>query len=90
MRRSSCAWAVVIAATGILCADVARGQAAELGVNLPGNSYWETDEIWVNVANTFSPWGTLGSPWISNPSLTFTPDGYPLEPSSVQTWLYDY
>ncbi|HEY1683808.1 MAG TPA: dockerin type I domain-containing protein [Tepidisphaeraceae bacterium] len=61
----------------------------DIGINIDGNSYWDTGNIWANVINSFSVWGTYGTPWVPSSDLTFTSDGYPLESAGMDAvWEY--
>lgn len=86
LRRSGIAMSLVLLSS----AHFAWAQQADMGVNVDMNTYWSTSEVWANIMNEVSTWGTYDTPWIANTALTFTSDGYPLENASVGTGLPDY
>jgi hypothetical protein len=77
---------VVSSMAALLCANVVHGQV-DGGINIEANNYWNTDDAWANVANSLSSWNVSSS---SEPPLTYTSDGYPLEAAGASTWLLDY
>ena len=61
-----------------------------LATNIGGAAPMASEGAFVNVAMTLNPWGTYQYPWKTDPSLTFSADGYPLENASTMTYLYGY
>lgn len=60
-----------------------------LGMNVNFNSY-AAPLVWTDVKNSLGQWGLYDAPYVPNPSLTFTADGYPLQDASAMTFLQDY
>lgn len=62
----------------------------DFGVNLDGNAPWSPSAAWVDVRGSFMAWGEVDHPWVSDPSIQLTEQGYPLTPASTGTPLNGY
>lgn len=55
------------------------------GINIGGNGGLSTSNMWVDIAKTFGAWGVSGKPYMANPSLALSAQGYPLADASTDT-----
>lgn len=70
---------------------MATGIDSRTGMHLGAPQDWTPGRVLVNVAKLFRRWGHAGTPWVANPSLVLTADGYPANQSaSALTYLAEY
>jgi hypothetical protein len=74
----------------VLVLALAAQAADDLGVNLDRNADYSTAQTWVDVRNLFRKWGQPDKPWLENPELKLTADGYPLADAGTLTYLKAY
>ena len=70
-------------------ADKSAGSPS-YGINLLANASYSSDVAWMDARHIFRPWGQADKPWIANPALTLTPDGYPLSDAGTLSYLPQY
>lgn len=63
---------------------------SNMGINVDGNEDWSTTRTWINVRNVMRQWGLPDQPWIENPSLTLTSNGYPLQDAGAISSFLNY
>ncbi len=85
------AWLAILASTVSLSSPPASAAGPlALGINLDVNADWSTSVAWADVRCTFRPWGMPDQPWVENPKLKLTPDGYPLSDAGTLSYLHNY
>lgn len=60
------------------------------GVNLGYNDFYTVGPLWTDVTKLITGWGQLASPWLVDPTIPLTADGYPLANAGGGTPMIGY